>query len=425
LIVDIKFTLDKIINLNIKFNISSITINLSHTGVNQMKKTNYLFKLILAGMLIAGIFAACEGPMGPEGPQGPKGDTGDPGEPGGSFVNWEGFKEGIICADCHNPDYDTTYFVWARKYQWDLSKHAFGGDFDRNQSACAQCHTTEGYIQFIQGRPVTNNVNASPPGCFSCHSPHSTADFSIRDVGPVTITSAVEGVPDFVFDYGKGNLCASCHKTRPLNPKPDPTKTAPTDTITITTSRWYPHYGVQAQMLAGTGGFEFTDYNYTGNSIHTVAAAIKSDGCAICHMADPTAGGGIGGGHTMNIEYLNTSGNPVYLYTGCTVAGCHPSGFNNIDYIGASSGLTGGLGSQTATKAYLDTLQTLLLDRGWITASGSVNASSNNPLKIAPVSRSGALFNYFFVEHDLSHGSHNTRYAIELLKSSIDELRKP
>ncbi len=86
--------------------------------------------------------------------------------------------------------------------------------------------------------------------------------------------------------------------------------------------------------------------------------------------------------------------------------------------------LTGGLGSQTATKAYMDTLHTLLTDRGWLTASGSINATTNNPLRIAPASRSGALFNYLFIEHDLSHGSHNTRYTIELLKSSIAELRK-
>lgn len=388
-----------------------------------MKKTNYLLKQILGLMLLVGILAACEGPAGPEGPQGPKGD---PGEPGGSFVNWEGFKEGIVCASCHNPDYDTTYFVWARKYQWALSKHAYGGDFDRNSSSCAACHTTEGYIQSIQGRPVTNNINASPPGCFSCHSPHSTADFSIRQTGPVTILSAVQGVPDFVFDYGKGNICATCHKTRPLSQKPDPTKTALTDTLTITTSRWYPHYGVQAQMLAGTGGFHFVDYTYTGNSIHTVSAAIKAEGCVLCHMADPNAGGGIGGGHTMNIKYLNTSGADTYLLTGCTVSGCHPSSGFTINYIGAASSLTNGLGSQTATKAYLDTLKTLLIDRGWYnTSTGLVNASSSNPLKIAPASRAGAMFNYYFVEHDLSHGSHNTRYAIELLKSSIAELRKP
>ncbi len=67
-----------------------------------MKKLRNLLRLLVAGVLLVGMFAACEGP---EGPAGPKGDKGDPGDPGpGSVVNWEGFKEGIICAQCHNPD---------------------------------------------------------------------------------------------------------------------------------------------------------------------------------------------------------------------------------------------------------------------------------------------------------------------------------
>jgi hypothetical protein len=380
-----------------------------------MIKFKNLFNLLIAATLLVGIIAGCEGPAGP------KGDTGDPADP---FVNWEGFKEGIKCADCHNPDFDTTYYVWARKYQWELSKHAFGGDFERNAADCAACHTTEGFIQAWQGVTVTSHINASPPGCFACHSPHSRAEFSLRTVAPVTINSPIAGVSDFVFDYGKGNLCVACHKTRSMSPEPNPTKTANTDTIKITSSRWYPHYGVQGQMLAGTGGFQFTDYSYSGNSNHTNNTSIKTEGCVGCHMANPNAGGGIGGGHTMLIQYLNTSGAPTYLLTGCTTSGCHTAGGFTIDYIGASSDITNGLGSHTATEAYLDTLHTLLLNRGWITASGTINASSSNPLKIAPESRAGALFNYFFVEHDLSKGSHNTRYAIELLKSSIVELRK-
>jgi hypothetical protein len=45
-------------------------------------------------------------------------------------------------------------------------------------------------------------------------------------------------------------------------------------------------------------------------------------------------------------------------------------------------------------------------------------------LKIAPESRAGALYNYFFIEHEGSFGVHNTKYALELLQSSIAELRK-
>lgn len=377
-----------------------------------MKKINNLLSLLVAALFLISLLAACEGPEGPMGPKGDKGDKGDPGDPGTSFVNWEGFKEGIVCADCHNPDYDTTYYVWGRKYQWELSKHSYGGDYERNTNQCSNCHTTEGYMQMINGKTVTSHPNGSPPGCFSCHAPHSRADFSLRTVEPVTILSAVAGVPDYVFDYGKGNQCVSCHKTRSLNPKPDPTKTSTTDTITITSSRWYPHYGVQGQMLAGTGGFEFQGKTYT-SSFHAISTVIKDEGCIICHMADAPAGGGIGGGHTMNIEYESTYGQPTYLLTGCTTAGCHTAAGFTINY----------KNSHTITEALLDSLHTLLVDRGWINPNtGLVNASSSVPLKIAPASLSGALFNYFFVEHDLSKGSHNTQYAQKLLEDSIEKL---
>ncbi|NWF50841.1 MAG: hypothetical protein HXY49_09915 [Ignavibacteriaceae bacterium] len=371
-----------------------------------MNNIKYFLTILIAATLLGALLVGCEGPAGP------KGDKGDKGDPGDSYINWDGFKQGIVCADCHNYDYDTTYYVWARKYQWDLSKHAIGGDFERNSSSCSNCHTTEGYLQSLRGQTVTAHVNGSPPGCFACHSPHSNADFSLRTVAPVTIISAVDGVADYVFDYGKGNLCVSCHKTRTISPEPNPSKTASTDTIKITTNRWYPHYGVQGQMLAGVGGFEFQNYTYT-SSFHTTSSVIKADGCAICHMADPTAGGGIGGGHTMNIEYLNTSGNPTYLLNGCTITGCHPSAGFTIDYNQ----------SHTQVEALLDSLHTLLLNRNWIDPStGLVNASSSNPLRIAPAFLAGALFNYYFVEHDLSKGSHNFKYAKQLLESSIEVL---
>jgi mono/diheme cytochrome c family protein len=375
-----------------------------------MKKINILFSLLIVATLLVAILNGCEGPAGPPG------DT--------TIAGLEGFKEGINCGDCHNPDQDTTYYVWAKKYQWELSKHFYGGDFERNTASCAGCHTTEGFIQSTQGKTVTDHIDASPPGCFACHSPHARGDFSLRTVEPVIMNATVEGQGDAIFDYGKGNLCASCHKPRTLSPMPDPGKTEITDTITITNSRWYPHYGVQSQMLSGNGGFEFLSYTYTGNSNHSTNEAILQEGCVACHMADATAGSGIAGGHTMNIVYLDSHGEDAYLLNGCTTSGCHSvSGFD-INYIGSSSFLTGGLGTHTATEAYMDTLHALLLDRNWITESGSINASQNNPLKIAPADKAGALFNYFFIEHDMSKGSHNTRYALELLISSIAELRE-
>ncbi|HZH71696.1 MAG TPA: hypothetical protein VFD91_04345 [Mariniphaga sp.] len=374
-----------------------------------MKKIFIPFYLLTALLITAGLIGGCEGPQGP------------PGEPGKSDItHLEGFADNIKCGDCHNPDTDSVYNVWALRYQWTLSKHYYGGDFDRNQASCAGCHTTEGFVEMTQGKPVQTHINSSPPGCFACHSPHARGNFSLRTVEPVMLNQVVAGQGTALFDYGKGNLCAQCHQPRTLSPLPDPTKTAATDTIVISNNRWYPHYGVQSQMLMGTGGFEFQGYTYE-NSNHTDNTVIKQEGCIQCHMADANAGSGIAGGHTMNIGYGGTHGEENYLLNGCTVAGCHNAQGFSVDYIGQSSDLTNGVGTHTAVVELMDSLHTLLVDRGWLTESGSINA----PLKIAPAYKAGALFNYFFVEHDMSHGAHNTRYTIQLLLSSIEELNKP
>lgn len=370
-----------------------------------MKHTTSFFAaaiLITGAMLLTG----CKGDPGPQGPPGVGSDV------------FEGFADGIKCASCHNPDTDTTYFIAGRAYQWAQSKHAIGGDIERNGPSCAGCHTTEGFIQRMNGQTVTSQFAPSPPGCFACHSPHSRADFSLRKATPVSILSNIAGVPNAEFDYGKGNLCAQCHQTRSMNPKM-PSAPGATDTLTITSSRWYSHYGVQGQMLMGDGGYQFPGYTYTGNSNHSSNAVIKTEGCISCHMAEqsypPSGGTGKAGGHTMNIHY-EEGGEELALLTGCKQSGCHPSTFSEDDLHAAQDGIVDSL----------EALRGELVSLGWINpATDLVNASSASPLKITPAVKAGALYNYFFVEHDLSKGIHNTRYARELLASSLAALRNP
>ena len=376
-----------------------------------MKKLRNLLRLFVAGLFLVGMFAACEGPAGPKGDKGDDGDPGPKGDPGENVVNWEGYKEGIKCAECHDGDTDSLYLVQGRIYQWAMSKHATGGAYTENAGRCAYCHTTEAFVQIDMGKMPTDQPNGSPPGCFACHSPHSRADFSLRTVDPVTLIAGVVGEPDQTFDYGKGNLCANCHRPRDpqygssnINPKPDPTKTAATDTIKITTSRWYQHYGVQAPMLAGYNGFEFQGYTYS-NSFHTTSSVIQDEGCVICHMAQDVET--VLGGHSMNLADEEDN----ELVVGCETSGCHGSGMV-LDYEG----------TRTEIEGLLDSLHTLLLDREWITESGSTNASTSNPLYIAPAYLSGAMYNYYFVEHDLSLGAHNFKYARDLLTHSIEVL---
>lgn len=372
---------------------------------------------------------ACEGPAGPAGAQGPAGKDGAKGADAG-FVYFEGFKDSLKCSTCHTPDNDTTYYLISRREQWEASKHNHGRDFDRNTGTCAGCHTTEGFMERAgKGFPVAFSgvstkayANSSPTGCFACHSPHKQGNFSLRgNFAPVVIKSNVKGQSDVTFDYGKANLCILCHQTREVSAsmQPDQAKTANTDSITITTTRWYSHYGVQGQMLVGMGGFHFASTTPPANSFHTNSTTIKSEGCVICHMAEPTGGGtGKAGGHTMNIKY-ESYGSTASVITGCVTSGCHPSTGFTVNYKNV----------QTDVEAKLDSLRGLLETKGYLVSD--TTSSNYGLVKLTdgkltiPMQKAGALWNFFFVEHDLSEGVHNTAYAKFLLDESIKVMNQP
>jgi hypothetical protein len=366
-----------------------------------MEKNYVRLAICLAGIMIIGVLTGCtkEGPAGVAGKD-------------GSSAKLEGFADSVNCGLCHNADLDTTYHVNGRTLEYQNSVHATGGAFTENGASCAECHTTEGYIQKQSGMAVTVASTPTPPGCFACHSPHTNGNFVLRTTNPVTLTSNIKNVASATFDYGDGNLCVSCHHPRTLNPlAPDPTITTATDTLT-TSTRWYPHYGVQGQMLMGVGGYELqngTAYN-TSAYYHGNATAIKQNGCSLCHMVAPTAqSSSVGqlGGHTMTLE-TTINGSDVKLLNGCNITGCHSS-LTSFDHNGMV----------TTIQSYMDTLKTLLVAKNWIDTSNNIKT-----VKITPAIRSGALYNYMFVLHDKSGGVHNAEYALALLKNSLVEIRK-
>ena len=106
----------------------------------------------------------------------------------------------------------------------------------------------------------------------------------------------------------------------------------------------------------------------------------------------------------------------LFVLTGCNQSGCHgASAFTKTSLLAA----------EKSVQDSLALLRTMLTSRGWLTASGNVNASTSNPLRISPAARAGALYNYFFVLHDDSKGMHNTKYAQDMVNSSLWLLRQP
>lgn len=291
---------------------------------------------------------------------------------------------------CHSDDYSASDFIVPFVTQYEESTHGTGETFERNSADCSICHTNEGFQEVIASGEAISPSNPSRIGCFTCHEPHTNEDFSLRTADAVALMMG-----DATYDYGDSNLCANCHQAR--------TTEWPTEaTFEITSSRYGPHHGPQANMLAGAGGYEFAGENYP-NSFHTTAMA-DADGCVGCHMAAPY--GNQAGGHTWALKYLY-HGNEEELVAGCNVDDCHgEGGFESFD----------DRDTQTDMAAKLAELKTLLLNLGAITDSDSV-VTGTYPAAVA-----GAVYNYNFVREDYSLGIHNTRYAKALLDTSIDAL---
>lgn len=392
------------------------------------------------------------GPMGPAGKD-------------ASAGNLEGFAAGIKCATCHDSDTDTTYHVLAKEAEYAVSVHAVGGDFDRNTTQCAGCHTNEGFYErythgfanetYTPGVPsgpmVSQNYpNSSPPGCFTCHSPHRRANFTMRDSSAVNIYSIVARQTTKNWNSSvASNLCVKCHQPRmtstfltstPYSWQPDPTKINSTDTAKIYTTRWNNHVsGEPAQTLLGIGGFEFSSYTYD-NSYHTTLVGMKQLGCEDCHMATPS--GNHYGGHTFAISYLaEGSTTPSYNVAGCNTASCHNgavstgatnahwgvvrneiiSKISQLGYLMMDTNVTKKWSSPQKGKAVAWTSFAVSgIDTTWSVA----NASSSAPLVIVPASKAGALWNLQQVMYEKSNGIHNYKYVKALLDASIAELNQ-
>lgn len=371
-----------------------------------MKRNILLIILLVSSVLL--IFAACAGPSGPPGPAGPAGPAGEAGPPGPpgpagpagevgppgpAGPSGEIIAEELSCTECHN---DTT-LIWSKESQFrETSVHGTGESFVRGEGTnCAGCHGTEGAKARINaGLPphdpsVEGITNVSPFDCRTCHNIHTTytgADFSLTgDAQPVKLEYTAG-----TFDGGVGNLCANCHQIRNEAP------VAVDGNVTIITSRFGTHYGVESQMLLGEGGLGATGepsphYEQVENT------------CVACHMGEEN--------------------NHTYLSEVERCQACH-EGIEDFDVNGV----------QTEIQAMLDELHTIFVDMKLLNPETDLwgiydpatdtwsNPSADAPL-IVTEAVANAMWNYKFVTYDQSRGVHNTEYARTLLQQALDTMR--
>jgi len=293
------------------------------------------------------------------------------------------------CFNCHG---DNDFELVAARYQYDMSKHATGNTFNRNRlsgyQSCEGCHTNEGFVARMTGEPADGN-EFTPIACFTCHAPHTTGTLQLRSEAPVTLEN------DAIFNVGAGNLCANCHHSR----RDVNTYVVANDTLD---SHYGPHHSNQSDMLLGTNGYEYEDYDYITANPHLNA----EDGCPQCHKADPLYGTG---GHTF---WLANDDEDYENVSGCN-KGCHEGNVDELDY----------KGEQTEVMDMLDDLEALLLNAGlleWIDEDGEMILEPTEDRVVMTADSAGALFNYMFVREDRSEGIHNLNYAKGLIESSIE-----
>ncbi len=308
---------------------------------------------LFAALLVSVIAIGCEGPAGPAGDS--------------------------LCGECHNESTE----LKAKILQYEQSVHATGDTYMRGASAtCAPCHSSEGFRLEIAGKEVTAIQNPTPVGCRTCHNIHSNNNESDDDA---STTAPVPLVGDMtngdVYDMGKGNICANCHQSR----KRDYGLVVDGGDFTISSPYWGPHYGTQANIIMGSGGFEVPGSKSYGNSVHTL---VIQDGCFKCHMDDE---------HSHTFEAIIG-----------TCQSCH-SDLTSFDYRDI----------QTEIAGLLEQLQTLLVEEGLITVDneGVIRTVKD---KVTSSNKAGALYNFKMVHSEGSLGIHNTTYARALLTNSIE-----
>lgn len=311
-----------------------------------------------------------------EGPQGPAGTNGENG------IN--GTDGTATCGACH----DMSETVETKILQWGNSIHATGGNYARNTTDCAVCHTSQGFRErIVTGAETTADVITNPSNinCYTCHDIHDTytvADWKLRVTDPVTMWATGNTI-----DLGKANLCASCHQARPSDM---PNVDDGNGSYVITSSHYGPHHGPQSSMMTADAAYMVG----TGYPTHNPHMDV-TDKCVTCHMADGY--GAETGGHTWTMARSNGAVNT----TGCL--DCH-SADEAVAHITTLD---------ETIQGYLDELGALLVEKGVLSASGSiVPGTYTNDV-------AGAAFNYVYVMEDKSMGLHNPPFAKQLLQNSI------
>lgn len=331
--------------------------------------------------------------------QGPDGIAGVDGSDGSDGLDGvDGVAGTVECIVCHNTEtkehaeasYLTSVHAQETMHYDNGTAQTYPTSRYANRSNCVQCHTSQGYIDNMDGKTLSTTGTVSNPTypgkqtitCTTCHDKHSTFDFANdgydfalrQGLTPVTLIADATKT----LNMGSSNTCINCHQPRGVVPT--------TATIALN-NRFGPHHGPQSTLLEGIQGAEIAGtvaYPAVGAAAHRTGAS-----CTSCHMGEPssaTAHDGLHSWHPTDKACLS----------------CHTGG--------APAGVAG-------FDADMATLQSLLVAKGiWNTTTDAFNTIS------VPLIEGQVAWNFILLKEDRSKGIHNPNYTKALLKNSINSI---
>jgi hypothetical protein len=369
-----------------------------------MKNFKFLSFLLIAASSL--IFMQCSSDYTAiPGQDGINGIDGIDGVDGVDGIDGVGVQE---CIDCHSSEHREPIHD-----EYAISGHGSGTSWARGSNTdCAQCHSNEGYIDYLTDLYVDDegvqsvNQDFAYQGnsitCTGCHAQdqgHRSFDFAtdgndyaLRNIDAVHLvidpTVSVD-LANTNEPLGLSNTCVTCHQPR------DVEFPEGTDDIIITSYRYGPHHGPQSTMFEGIMGANIPgSVAYPGIGANGDSGHRKGTSCVGCHMDGDS-------GHSWEPKV----GNCVECHSSMT-----------------------SIPTQITAWTDFQVLHDLLESRGWIDASGYVlnangdRASSGDPAVYA-VKDAQAIWNYKTLEEDKSNGMHNPKYATALLKNTIEYLQ--
>jgi hypothetical protein len=315
-----------------------------------------------------------------------------------------------VCNQCHAAS--------ASKHRigidWAASVHAaLPNGSHTAQTGCYPCHSGAAFVKWVNnpaspgydttgqaaGKPVDGNV---PISCAVCHEPHGNSNTAY--LRKVTVDSLMNGYK--ITGGGLGQLCMNCHRGRSDVAK-KVTNTAPSYGYS---ARFYNHNSPQADMFWGQNGYEFGQ-TITKTSTHQNV----EDACVTCHMP-PTKTNNMIVNHSFSMDTAGVA----------ACVSCH-AGATSIAGIKASSDYDG----DGAVEGFQDEFDGLMAKlKAYLPIDPATNDVAQGPLATAVDSAKwkgkknivAGVWNYWFLAKDLSHGVHNPKYSVGLLKATLSQM---